>query len=290
MVTILQLLEAILLGIVQGVSEWLPISSKTQVLTFSNYVLHLTYQQAYSFGLFMEIGTILAAVIYFRKEIRILLNTLMGRGDAMDKKLFKFVVISTFFTGIVAVPLYLFADSLSQAYIGLPMIILGLILFMDAILIKYARSKYATDAKRRDLSQMKLKDYVLVGIAQGIAALPGVSRSGITTSTMLLLNVEANEAFRLSFLDMIFATTAAVFVTLIFSKTNISAAVATITIPGLIISIIVSTIISLFLIDFLLKMAKKSSIVYFIVALGIIALCGGIFFTLYPPQYTGPIS
>ena len=65
-----------ILGLIQGISEWLPISSKTQVTVASISLLHLTFSQAYTLGLFFEIGTILAAVIYFRKELLSLVETL----------------------------------------------------------------------------------------------------------------------------------------------------------------------------------------------------------------------
>ncbi len=276
-----QIINSIILGIVQGVSEWLPISSKTQIIIVSQYLLGLNFQEAYAFGLFMEIGTIFAALIYFRRELYTLIRVLVGRGVGNEKKLFMFVLISTIVTGIVAVPLYIFVAGISSGYnVGLPMMILGVVLFIDALLIKYSRSKYANDKKRRSLDTLGVKDYLAVGVAQGLAALPGVSRSGATTSTLLLLNVEANEAFRLSFIDMIFATAAAVVVTWTFSKSSVLVAIGDIGVTGLIVSIIVATIISLFLIDFLLNIAKKSKIVYLTAALGAIALVGGIIILL----------
>jgi undecaprenyl-diphosphatase len=281
--SLMQLITAIILGLVQGISEWLPISSKTQIILVSQYLLHLNFQQAYAFGLFMEIGTILAALIYFRREVLILIKVLLGRGNKDEWRLFKFVVITTVVTGIIAVPLYIIVDKISTGYnVGLPMIILGIVLFIDALLIRYSRSKYAVDKNRKTLHNIGIKEYIAVGIAQGLAALPGVSRSGATTSTMLILNMEANEAFRLSFLDMIFATTAAVFVTLIFSKASVGVALAQVTTTGLVIAIVVATAISLVLINFLLNIAKKSSIIYLTAALGAIALVGGIILSFFP--------
>ncbi len=274
---------SIIVGIVQGISEWLPVSSKTQIIIVSHYLLGLNFQQAYAFGLFMEIGTVLAAIIYFRKEVWTLIKALLGKGNAEEFKLFKFVLVATIVTGIVAVPLYVITDKVSGGYnIGLPMIILGAILFVDAIVILYSRSKYAEDSKRRTLGSIGLKEYVFIGFAQGLAALPGVSRSGATTSTMLLLNVEAQEAFRLSFVIGIFASAAAFFVTIIFSKAVIFSAVAGLGITGILVSIVIAALVSLFLIDFLLNMAKKAKIVYLIVALGIIAIAGGIIISLFP--------
>jgi undecaprenyl-diphosphatase len=277
LITSQQIFYGIILGIVQGISEWLPISSKTQVLFVSTYLLGLNINEAYAFGLFMEIGTLFAAIIYFRKELVSLVTALIGRGEAESNMLLKYVVVSTIATAIIAAPIYLYlVDALTGAYnLGIPMLIIGLVLIGDALLIKYSRSKYADDKNRRTLSTLGIKEFILVGIAQGIAALPGVSRSGATTSTLLLLNVEASEAFRLSFIDMIFATAGAVVLTYIASKAQIASALAVIGIPGLAIAIIVATIVSLLLINFLLGIAKKSSIVYLTSALGIIALISG---------------
>ena len=276
-------LYSIILGAVQGISEWLPISSKTQIIIVSNYLLGLNFQQAYAFGLFMEIGTVIAAIIYFRKEVWILVKTLFGKGNAADRKLFKFVLIATIVTGVVAVPLYVEVSKVVGGYnIGLPMIILGIILFVDAILVKYSRSKYAVDKNRKVLSNMGLKDFILIGIAQGLAALPGVSRSGATTSTMLLLNMEVKEAFRLSFLIGILASAAAFFVTLVFSKATVLTAVATLGVTGILVSIAVAAVVSMFLIKFLIDIAGKSKIVYLIIALGVIAMVGGVIISFFP--------
>lgn len=272
-----QALYGMVLGVVQGVSEWLPVSSKTQVIVVSTYLFGLPFNIAYTFGLFMEIGTILAAVIYFRKELISLLRFIAQRGDADSRRLFSYVLVSMVATGIIGAPLYLMIASIQGTYnIGIPMLLLGLVLIGDALLIRHARSRAArVAASRRKLADMGIKDYILVGIAQGIAALPGVSRSGITTSTMLLLNVEADEAFRLSFLNCIFATSAAVALTVLVSWGNVSAAVSAIGTSGLAIAIAVSTVVSLLLISFMLRIAKHSKIVYLTAALGVLAVLGG---------------
>jgi len=277
-----QAVYGVILGIVQGVSEWLPISSKTQVLIVSTYLLKLNFNEAYAFGLFMEIGTIFAAVIYFRKELISLIKVLIRRGDTESKFLFNYVLVSMIFTAVIAAPLYLYVEALTGTYnIGIPMLLIGAVLIGDVAIIKYSRSKYSKDKNRRLVSQMSLKDYILVGIVQGISALPGVSRSGATTSTLLLLNVEAREAFRLSFIDMIFATSGAVLLTYLASRSSILSTLALIGSTGLIIAIIIATVVSLLLINFLLKIAGKSSIIYLTSALGIIALISGALATVY---------
>lgn len=277
MTTLYQLIVAVILGLVQGISEWLPISSKTQVLIVSHYLLGLSASEAYSFGLFMEIGTVLAAVIYFRNEIFSLLKVLVGSRKPQERKLFAYVLVTTIVTGIIGAPIYLLADKIAfGGSLGILMVILGIVLIADALIIRHARaSKDKFGKNTRKLENMSIKDYIIVGISQGIAALPGVSRSGITTSTLLLLKVEPDEAFRLSFIIGIFAAIAAFGLTLFASHGNISTALSGIGTIGIIVAILVSTIVSLFLIDFLIKIAGKSKIVYLTAALGVIAIASG---------------
>jgi undecaprenyl-diphosphatase len=273
----------VIIGLIQGVSEWLPISSKTQVIVSSSYLLGLSFQQAYTFGLFMEIGTVIAAVIYFRRDLVGVVRVLFGSKDSDFRKLLIYVVIVTVITGVVGAPLYLVADSIgtgvnSARIVGVPMLVLGFVLLGDALLIRYSRRRVREGVRSRKLASLSFRDCVVVGVTQGVAALPGVSRSGITTSAMLLLNVEPDEAFRLSFLAGIFASVAASALAIVATRSNVSAAVAGIGLAGLLLALAVSTIISLFLIDFLIKVAGKSQIVYITTALGVIAIASGLLY------------
>ena len=258
----------------------MPISSKTQIIVSSSYLFKLSFQQAYTFGLFMEIGTIIAAVAYFRKEIIEMVQVLLGSKNRAYRKLLIYVVVVTLITGIIGAPLYLVADSLTGIALGIPMLIIGLVLIADAVVIRYSRRKREEGINLRKLENLTPRDYLLIGIAQGIAALPGVSRSGMTTSAMLLTNVEPDEAFRLSFLAGIFASIGAFGLTLVssHSRSNLAAAVAAIGLPGLAVAIVTSTVVSLFLIDFLIKIAGKSKIIYLTSALGIIAIASGLLY------------
>ena len=285
MSALIRLLYSIILGIIQGVSEWLPISSKTQIIVSSTILLKLSFQQAYTFGLFMEVGTIVAAVIYFRKELAGLVRAILGSKDRVQRKSLGYVVVVTVVTGVIGAPLYLIADSIAGAVQpgkalapveGIPMLIMGFILLADAAIIRYSQKRRVKGAILKKLENLTVKDYVLIGITQGVSALPGVSRSGITTSTMLLLNVEPDEAFRLSFMAGIFAAIGAFGLTLIATESNVAASIAGIGLTGLIVAIVTSTIISLLLIDFLIRVAGKQKITYLTAGLGTIAVVSGL--------------
>ena len=278
MSSVIQLLYSVIIGVIQGISEWLPISSKTQIIVSSTYLLKLPFQQAYTFGLFMEIGTLTAALIYFRKDLAELIRVVLGSEDDPQKKLLTYVVVVTVITGVIGSPLYVVADSVPGIAVGIPMLIIGFILFADAGLIRYSRKMQEKGIIPRKLENLTVKDYMLIGVMQGIAALPGVSRSGITTSTMLLLNVEPNEAFKLSFIAGIFAALAAFGLTIIASESNVAASIAVIGLAGLAMAIITSTIISLLLIDFLIKVAGKQKITYLTAGLGTIAIASALLY------------
>jgi undecaprenyl-diphosphatase len=272
-------LFAVLLGLVQGVSEWLPISSKTQVLIASTLLFSLPVAVAYAFGLFMEIGSLGSAITYFRRDIWSLLR---------DRKLLIYLLVVTTITGIVGVPLYYLTEKIltSNPYnVGIPMILLGLVLIGTGLYIRYARTKLSLIG---GLEEMKLKNYIIVGIAQGIAALPGVSRSGMTVSTMLLMGVKPEQAFRLSYLAYIPASLGAFFVTLIFSRSQVDTAIQAIEPTGVLIAIITAALIGIFVISYLLKFSKTARIYVIDFVLGTVALTVGIMATLLTPQ--APIS
>ena len=268
---------AILLGLVQGVSEWLPISSKTQVLFASTLLFSLPLSAAYAFGLFMEIGSLGSAVSYFRRDIWSLLH---------DRRLFSYLLVVTLVTGIVGLPLYYVTDKVlqgNQYNIGIPMIILGIVLLGIGFYIRYSRST----VKVGGLEQMRIKNYVLVGIAQGIAALPGVSRSGMTVSTMLLMGVRPDQAFRLSYLAYIPASLGAFGVSLLLSRDQVNTAIQTVEPLGIIVAIITAALVGIVVISYLLKFAKRSNIWIIDVLLGIIALSIGIVAAIIGPSING---
>jgi len=267
-----KILIGAILGLVQGISEWLPISSKTQILLASTFLLHLNFSQAYALGLFMEGGTFIAAVIYFRKELVEVIEALLGKKEAEGRILLKYLIIVTVVTAIVAVPIYKFVSSLSGPVIGLPMIVLGILLIADGIFIKISRR----NPQSREIKQLTTLDFILIGISQGISALPGVSRSGTTVSAMLFMNIKPDEAFRLSFFALILASIGATGVTVLFSRSQLTSVFSIFPPIYIAVGAVVSIIISLIFIDGLIKSARSGRITNIVLVLGIIAITGGV--------------
>ena len=267
-------LLGIVLGIVQGVSEWLPISSKTQVILASTFLFGLGIKESYALGLFLEASTFVAAVYYFRREVWGVLKAIVGKGDEEGRLLLKFLLIVTLLTAVVGVAIYVTAlSAISGPVVGVPMIVLGLILIGDGVVITLARGRGVPTKRLVDLS---MKDLVIIGVVQGIAALPGVSRSGVTVSAMLLLGVNAKDSFRLSFLALIPASVGAAGVSVIFSKVDIGAALSTIGVLVVLLAIAVSALIGVFLIRVLLRAAGSHRIALLAVILGALAIGSGV--------------
>jgi undecaprenyl-diphosphatase len=274
---LVNILYSILLGLVQGVSEWLPISSKTQVLFASTLLFSLPISAAYAFGLFMEIGSLGSAVTYFRRDIWSLLH---------DRRLFNYLVVVTIFTAVVGLPLYYVTDKVlmqNQYNIGVPMIILGVVLIGVGFYIRHSRSMVRVGG----LEQMRIKNYILVGIAQGIAALPGVSRSGMTVSTMLLMGVKPDQAFRLSYLAYIPASLGAFGVSLLLSGDQVNTAVQSVEPLGIAVAIVTAALVGILVISYLLRFAKKSNIWIVDLVLGVIALLIGVVAAIIGPYVSG---
>jgi undecaprenyl-diphosphatase len=267
-------LLGIVLGIVQGVSEWLPISSKTQVIISSNFLFGLSFKEGYALGLFLEAGTFIAAVYYFRREVWRVLKALVGKGDDEGRLLLKFLFVVTLFTALVGVFIYAtVSETASGPVLGIPMVILGCVLIGDGILIIVAKGRFIPTKALKDLT---LRDLVIVGIVQGIAALPGVSRSGVTVSALLLLGINPQDSFKLSFLALIPASAGAAGVTVILSQTDISGALATATLPVIIVAILVSVVIGIAFIRLLLRVAGSRKIALLAISLGVLAIFSGV--------------
>jgi len=264
----------VLLGAIQGVSEWLPISSKTQVIIASSYFFSLTFQEGYALGLFLEVGTFVAATFYFRRQVFGVLRALVGRGDQEGLMLLKFLVIATAVTAVLGTVIYkVVSESVTGPALGIPMIILGCVLIGDGILITLARGRYMPT---RGLADLKNRDIVIIGLAQGIAAFPGVSRSGTTVSTMLLMGVKPEDSFKLSFLALIPASIGATGVTVLLSKSSIGSVVSSLTLPLILLSILVAVVIGVVSIRTLLKFAGSRQIALLTFILGALAIFGGI--------------
>jgi undecaprenyl-diphosphatase len=198
------MIEALILGVVQGATEWLPISSEGVLTLIQIHLLQRPLAESVAFAIWLHLGTLLAAVAYFQREISKLLSALprwiTPRGRVRlpeeDKRLLDFLGIATLVTGLVGAPLLALSLSL-DVLSRWGTVIIGLLLIGTG-LIQLIAPRFGLGT--RTLRQLMARDAAWVGLAQGLAALPGLSRSGLTISTLLLRGLRETDALRLSFL------------------------------------------------------------------------------------------
>lgn len=182
-------LEALVLGLVQGLTEFLPISSSGH-LEIGSVLLQIKTEENLLFAVVVHLATALATIVVFKEDIRVLVTeTLKLRNsDSLHFNLkILLSMLPVFFVGIF------FKDTIESLFVG-NMLLVGSMLLVTGILLLFAHYK-----KSGNLSVSYLSAFV-IGIAQAFAILPGISRSGATISTALLLGVERSRAAKFSFL------------------------------------------------------------------------------------------
>ncbi len=186
-------LEYAFLGLIQGLAEWLPISSKSQVILAAT-ALGISGTEALRLSLFLHVGTFFAALVYFWKEVASLVGELAA--PLKEKTpLFKHLFFSTLATAAIGVPLFiLFRKSFDISNSKTMMLLVGIGLVATALLLRVKAKGLRSE---KDLNW---KDWVFTGLVQGLCVLPGVSRSGTSTASLLWRGVSQEEALRLSFL------------------------------------------------------------------------------------------
>jgi undecaprenyl-diphosphatase len=180
-------IQAILLGFIQGVTEWLPISS-TGHLRIAEQFLGLTLPLL--FDVTLHVGTLIIILLFFRKDIKLVLVALV-KGDFKSEngKLIPLIIVGTIPTALIGV---VFSGTIETVFSSfLP--IAGAFLTCGVVL--YA-SKTGTEQKEH----VTYISALAIGAAQGVALIPGLSRSGLTIATALMLGVSREKAFKFSFL------------------------------------------------------------------------------------------
>nr|WP_245550094.1 undecaprenyl-diphosphate phosphatase [Halopiger xanaduensis] len=194
-----EFLVAVLAGIVQGIVEWLPVSSQGNLSLFLTLV-GTSPEHALQLALFLQVGTTLSSALYYRDDIRESFaavpewrpSTAFIGANAVTT----FVVVACLATGLVGIPLYVFAaDFVNELSGGLFIAAIGALLVATGVLQLVSES-----VAFEDRNEPTLRDAVIVGAFQGLSILPGISRSGVTTSVLLFRSYQAPSAFRLSFL------------------------------------------------------------------------------------------
>ena len=269
----MNLLDALLLGIVEGITEFLPVSS-TGHLTIVEQLLGLRVDDAgvTAFTAIIQIGAIAAVIVYFWRDIVGLVSVwLRGLTDARARRLPEyrlawFVIAGSIPIGIVGLAA---KDLVSGPLRSLYVVAVALIAWSG---VMYAAERVAT--QRRGEDRVRLVDAVVIGVLQCVALIPGVSRSGATISAGLFRGLDRTTATRLSFFLSIPALVAAGAEQAISEGSNVSATVGW---GATAVATIVSFVVAYAAIAWLLRLVARHPITVFIwyrVAVGVLVLVG----------------
>jgi undecaprenyl-diphosphatase len=180
-------IQAIILGFIQGVTEWLPISS-TGHLRIAEHFLGLAVPLL--FDVTLHVGTLIIILLFFRKDIKTILAALV-KGDFKSEngKLIPLIIVGTVPTALIGV---VFSNAI-ETYFSSFLPIAGAFITCGVVL-------YFSKIRQERKETITYMEALAIGTAQGIALIPGISRSGVTIAIALLLGIRREKAFKFSFL------------------------------------------------------------------------------------------
>ena len=186
-------LQALILGIVQGLTEYLPVSSSGH-LAIGSYLFGINGEDNLAFTILVHVATVLSTFVVLWSEIDWILKGLFKFKMNDETKYFLNILVSMIPVGIVG---FFFKDKVEEIF-GSGLVIVGIMLFVTAALLIF--SYYA---KPRQKEKISWRDAFIIGIAQACAVMPGLSRSGSTIATGLLLGNKKESMAQFSFLMVI---------------------------------------------------------------------------------------
>jgi undecaprenyl-diphosphatase len=186
--------EAILLGIVQGLTEFLPVSSSGH-LELGKVLLGDTSlpQQSMMFTIILHLATALSTLVVFRKDVWQILSGMIGPVHSPEWQFSFKIVLSMAPAAAVGV---LFSDELERLF-DRQILLVGAMLWLTGLLL------FIADRAKDTAQDVSYRNAFIIGLAQAIAILPGISRSGATISTSVILGVDRTHAAKFSFLMVV---------------------------------------------------------------------------------------
>lgn len=287
-------LEALILGIIQGITEFLPISSSGH-LVFGEAFLNLNVEQLKSFDVMVHMGTLMAIFVYFRKDLKAMILTLWSafkgkfdKNDAYTRLIF-YIIIATLPAVVLGLTIGDWIDKIFRnvEVIALLMVLVGVIFIFGESVYKKIRSANPLKQKfmegvdsvldatlpsgyePEEIRGLNWKKALIIGFAQSLALIPGVSRSGSTIVAGLFQGIKRESAARFSFLLAIPAIFGAGLLTFIKNGGNLTDSVSA---TSLLVGFISSFIVGLLAISFLMKFLKNHTLKVFAVYLIILGM------------------
>jgi undecaprenyl-diphosphatase len=182
--------EAVILGIVQGITEWLPISSSGHLIIVKELV---GLQQDALFDIIVHIGSLCAVLWYFREHIwKVSIGC--AKGNTSSNRIALLILCAFIPTAVIGFGLSIFEEYLQNTrVVGIGLLLSAFLLYLSGRIKKSPNSR----------KELKLYDAIIIGIFQGLAVIPGVSRSGFTISAGKILGMKSADSARFSFMIFI---------------------------------------------------------------------------------------
>jgi len=253
------MLGLIIAGILQGVLEWLPVSSQGIISLFLANIGY-TLEQAVDISLFLHVGTLIATIHYFWKDSK----KIVVPKSRKNVNILLFILWSSFISLLIGGPLYLsipFLSGLLSEKIGL---LIGSFLIITGI-IQLFRKSFSS----RSYADVKRSDGIINGAAQGFSALPGISRSGSTTLALLVQGFSIDSALKLSF----FSSIPIIFLVQLYSGVKNGFFLD----AGYLLAAFTAFVVGRLSIDYFLKIAKKFNFALFCIIFGLLNVAITIF-------------
>ncbi|WP_044401901.1 undecaprenyl-diphosphate phosphatase [Lacinutrix sp. Hel_I_90] len=255
----MNIIDSIILGIVQGLTEFLPVSSSGH-LELGKAILgdHSVPEESLLFTVVLHFATALSTLVIFRKDILEIIKGLFKPQFNEDRQFVIKIIISM----LPAVFVGLFFEEQLEQFFGGNILLVGFMLLITGLLL------YLADKAKDTNKKISFKNALIIGVSQAIAMLPGISRSGATISTSVLLGNDKTKAARFSFLmvvPLIFGKIAKDIMSgdLSFESNNIMSLSA---------GFIAAFIAGLFACTWMIAIVKKSKLQYFAIYCFIVGL------------------
>jgi len=181
----MEVFQTLILSFAQGISEWLPISSSGHLVLFEKW-LHIE-EANLSFDVFLHLASLAVILLFFKSQIKEIVISVFKKTDSDRKNWWWYIVISSFFTAVIA----LWFNSRIDSFRTVDSVSNWLIITSILLLA----TKFTSGEK-----SITWKQAIVIGIVQGFAVLPGLSRSGAVIATALILRIKKGEAFDYGFL------------------------------------------------------------------------------------------
>ncbi len=281
--------DAVLLGVVQGLTEFLPVSSSGHLVLFERFLDGFDRSNALFFNVTLHLGTLLSVIVHYRRDLVGMIRRFLNPSGALsagqtartasgsipptspDWRFVGLIILAMIATALVGFPLRdfvlaLFGDTSGAAP---PLMgdaqrlrVVGLALIVTGLLLAASERLQIGKTGRENLGW---KDALLVGAAQGISVLPGISRSGATISAALFRGVDGAQAVRFSFLLSVPAIFGAELYALLTRSGAHAVSVAGTDLPAYVLGTLTAFVVGLLAIRIIVATVQRGKLVYFAV-------------------------